>query len=153
MCRACTPDMTSLPISCADGSAKLPTPAMSAHSRRTLSDLSPASRALLFSQAGPHAARAFTVLSTSDDVAIPDSHFRIMLLRRACPSRLARAAAPASVLDAYADHRAACSTSGVARLPSTAPRTRHRPRLPASAAACRYGTARNLPWTPRSSAR
>ncbi|OLQ07106.1 hypothetical protein AK812_SmicGene9518 [Symbiodinium microadriaticum] len=46
-----------------------------------LADLSPASRALL-SQAGPHAARAFAVLPTSDDVAISDSHFRVLLLRR-----------------------------------------------------------------------
>ena len=38
--------------------------------------------ALLCCSTGQHSARAFTVLPTSDDVAVPDSHFRIMLLRR-----------------------------------------------------------------------
>ena len=47
-----------------------------------LADPSPASRALLLSQAGPHAARVFTVLPTSDVVAVPDPHFRVLLLRR-----------------------------------------------------------------------
>ena len=69
-------------ISCTDGSAEPPTPAISARSRRTLLTCPPASRALLFSQAGPPAARAFTALPTSDDVAIPDSQFRVLLLRR-----------------------------------------------------------------------
>ena len=80
-----------------------------------LADLSPASRALLLSQAGPHAARAFTVLPTSDDVAIPDSHFRVLLLRRLrMPLPLGpRNCSCRGMLDAYGDHRAACSTSGV----------------------------------------
>ena len=80
-----------------------------------LADLSPASRALLLSQAGPHAARAFTVLPTSDDVAIPDSHFRVLLLRRLrMPLPLGpRSCSCRGALDAYGDHRAACSTSGV----------------------------------------
>ena len=80
-----------------------------------LADLSPASRALLLSQAGPHAARAFTVLPTSGDVAIPDSHFRVLLLRRLrMPLPLGpRNCSCRGMLDAYGDHRAACSTSGV----------------------------------------
>ena len=46
-----------------------------------LVDLSPASRTLLLSQTGPHAAGVFTVLPTSDIVAVPDPHFRVLLLR------------------------------------------------------------------------
>ena len=38
-------------------------------------DLSPASRALLLSQAGPHSGRVFTVLPTSDDVTIVNVQF------------------------------------------------------------------------------
>ena len=80
-----------------------------------LADVCPASRALLLSQAGPHAARAFTVLPTSDDVAIPDSHFRVLLLRRLrMPLPLGpRSCSCRGALDAYGDYRAACSTSGV----------------------------------------
>ena len=80
-----------------------------------LADLSPASRAQLLSQAGPHVARAFTVLPTSDDVAIPDAHFRVLLLRRLCmPFPLWPCSCSCrGELDAYGDHRAACSTSGV----------------------------------------
>ena len=47
-----------------------------------LADLSPASRALLLSQAGPHSARALMVLPTCEDVVVPASHFRVLLLRR-----------------------------------------------------------------------
>ncbi|OLP88685.1 hypothetical protein AK812_SmicGene29924 [Symbiodinium microadriaticum] len=54
-----------------------------------LSALTPASRALLLSQAGPHSARALTVPPTSEDVSIPRP------------------------LDEYGDHRAACATSGI----------------------------------------
>ena len=70
-----------------------------------LADLSPASRALLLSQAGPHAARAFTVLPTSS----------CSYAACACPSRLARAAAPAAArsmrtetIELHAPHQA-CS--------------------------------------------
>ena len=79
-CRARTPDMASLPISCADGSAEPPTLAMSAHSRRTLltCPLRPG-RCCSRKLHGPHAARAFTVLPTSDDVAIHDSHLNVWL--------------------------------------------------------------------------
>ena len=80
-----------------------------------LADLSPASRALLLSQAGPHAARVFTVLPTSDVVAVPDPHFRVLLLRRLrLPLPLGpRACSCRGFLDEYGDHRAACSNSGV----------------------------------------
>ena len=41
-----------------------------------------ASRALLLSQAGPHAVRVFKVLPTWDEFAVPSSLFRILILRR-----------------------------------------------------------------------
>ena len=79
-----------------------------------LADLSLASRALLLSQAGPHSARAFTVLPTTEDVTIPSSHFRVLLLRRLrLPLQLgSRACSCRGALDEYGDHRAACATSG-----------------------------------------
>ena len=83
-------------------------------------DLSPASRALLLSQAGPHSGRVFTVLPTSDDVTIASAQFRVaqfrvLLLRRL---RLPLALCPRTCrcgrrLDPLGDHRAACATSGV----------------------------------------
>ena len=45
-----------------------------------LSELSPASRALLLSQAGPFAARAINVPPTHPDVTIPSAQFRVLLL-------------------------------------------------------------------------
>ena len=103
---------------------------------------SPASRALLLSQAGTHSARAFTVLPTSEDVVVPASHFRVFCSCGACayPFLSARACPGRGAPDAYGDHRAACSTSDVfrrARLPSPTPRTRHRSCLPGGRGACR----------------
>ena len=45
------------------------------------------SRALLLSQAGPFAARAFNVTPTRDDVTVPSALFRVLLLRRLYGSR------------------------------------------------------------------
>ena len=45
-------------------------------------NLSRASQTLLLSQAGPHAARAFTVLPTHEDVTSSSAQFRVLLLRR-----------------------------------------------------------------------
>ena len=59
-----------------------------------LSHLSPASRALLLSQAGPHPSRALNVLPTHEEVVIPSAQFRVLLLQ----------------LDPWGDHRAACAT-------------------------------------------
>ena len=107
-----------------------------------LADLSPASRVLLLSQAGPHTARAFTVLPTSDDVAIPDSHFRVLLLRRL---RMPLPSPPAWLAQLLLPRRPRCVRRPSscmlhirrARLPSITPRTRHRPRLPRSRGAGR----------------
>ena len=80
-----------------------------------LSDLDSASRALLLSQAGPHAARTLTVFPTSGEVTVPSAHFRVLLLRRL---RLPLPVAPRTCacrghLEPLGDHRAACATSGV----------------------------------------
>ena len=80
-----------------------------------LSDLTPACRALLLSQAGPFAARIFNVTPTRDDVTIPSALFRVLLLRRL---RLSVPLAPCRCscrgqLDQLGDHRSACATSGV----------------------------------------
>ena len=56
-----------------------------------LSDLTPASRALL-SQAGLFAARVFNVTPTRDDVTIPSALFRVLLLRRSGSHSLPRRA-------------------------------------------------------------
>ena len=52
-------------------------------------DIDPTSRALLLSQAGDAASCAFTALPTSADTRVPDSEYRVMLLRRlrATPTR------------------------------------------------------------------
>eukprot|EP00439_Symbiodinium_sp_Y106_P027071 s5569_g3.t1 len=47
-----------------------------------LSHLDAASRALLLSQAGSHAARAFTVFPTSAELTVTSPLFRVLLLRR-----------------------------------------------------------------------
>ena len=81
-----------------------------------LSELSPASRALLLSQAGPFAARAINVPPTHPDVTIPSAQFRVLLLRRLrMPLPLAprRCACHGQLDDPLGDHRAACATSGV----------------------------------------
>ena len=83
-------------------------------------NLSQASRALLLSQAGPHAARAFTVLPTHEEVIMPSAQFRVLLLRRLrLPLPLTpHACRCGGALDPLGDHRAACATAGV--LPSRA---------------------------------
>ena len=79
------------------------------------SHLSPASRALLLSQAGPHSSRALNVLPTHEEVVIPSAQFRVLLLRRL---RLPLPLAPRHChcrgqLDPWGDHRAACASAGV----------------------------------------
>ena len=102
-----------------------------------LSDLTPASRALLLSQAGPFAARAFDVTPTREDVTIPSALFRVLLLRRLrLPLPLApRRCSCRGQLDPFGDHRAACATSGV--LPTRALPLQH-----AVARVCREAGAR-----------
>ena len=76
--------------------------------------LSPASRALLLSQAGPHAACCLTVRPTHEAVTIPSAEFWVLLLRRLrLPLPLApRVCACRGPLDPLGDHRAACANSG-----------------------------------------
>ena len=79
------------------------------------SNLDTASRALLLSQAGPHAGRAFALLPTAQEFTFPDTHFRVLLLRRL---RMQLPAGPHRCrcrrrMDPYGDHRAACANAGV----------------------------------------
>ena len=85
-------------------------------------NLTPASQALLLSQGGPFAGRAFTTLPTSIDLRMSSPQFRIALLRRL---RMPLPLAPhrctcGGVIDALGDHRAACPTTGIlaARAPT-----------------------------------
>ena len=71
------------------------------------------SRALLLSQAGPHAARAFTVFPTSAELTVTSPLFRVLLLRRLRLLPVApRTCACRGRLGPLGDHRAACATSG-----------------------------------------
>ena len=79
------------------------------------SDISPASRALLLSQAGPGGSTVLTTLPTRPEYAMHDDAFRVTLLRRL---RLplpptARVCRCGGELDILGDHRAACATAGV----------------------------------------
>ena len=78
-------------------------------------DIDPTSRALLLSQAGDAASCAFTALPTSADTRVPDSEYRVMLLRRLrLPLQLAPKRCPCGGrLDEYGDHRSACAQVGV----------------------------------------
>ena len=94
-------------------------------------------RALLRSQSGPCAGRAFTVLPTSEPMRVPPSELRVLLLRRlrldlpftagACRCR--------ARLDSRGDHRAACPTAGVLK-------KRGAPLEKATARICREAGAR-----------
>ena len=90
-----------------------------------LSDLDPASRALLLSQAGPGGSRAITALPTAPELRMPSDCMRVVLLRRL------RLPLP----HALGDHRAACPVAGVLG-PRGAPLER------AAARICREGGAR-----------
>ena len=91
-----------------------------AESAALLSSLDTAGRALMLSQAGTHASRAFTAFPTAAEFRVENPLFRIMLLRRL---RLPLPISPRHcschrVLDVFGDHRAACAQAGV--LPSRA---------------------------------
>ena len=97
----------------------------------------PASQALLQSQAGPFASRAFTTIPYSTEFEYPSHLFRILLLRRLrlhlpLSARSCRCRRP---LDPLGDHRAACAQSGVLR-------ARGGPLERAAARICREGGAR-----------
>ena len=97
----------------------------------------PASQALLQSQAGPFASRAFTTIPYSTEFEYPSHLFRILLLRRLrlhlpLSARSCRCRRP---VDPLGDHRAACAQSGVLR-------ARGGPLERAAARICREGGAR-----------
>ena len=75
----------------------------------------PASQALLQSQAGPFASRAFTTIPYSQSLSTLPTFFRILLLHRLrwhfpLSAHSCRCRRP---LDPVGDHRAACAQSGV----------------------------------------
>ena len=77
--------------------------------RALFSHLSPASRALLLWQAGPHSSRALSVLPTHEELIISSAQFRVLPLRPLAPGRCHCR----GHFDALGDHRAACATAGV----------------------------------------
>ena len=97
----------------------------------------PASQALVTSQSGPFASRAFTTIPYTNDFAYPSHLFRILLLRRLrLPLPLfARTCRCRRTFDSLGDHRAACAQSGVLR-------SRGGPLERAAARVCREAGAR-----------
>ena len=101
--------------------------------------LDPGSQALLESQRGPHASRAFTTIPYHNDSSYYPSHlFRLLLLRRfRLPLPLsARFCRCRRTLDSLGDHRAACAQSGLLR------RARGGPLERAAGRICREAGAR-----------
>ena len=83
--------------------------------RPPYSDLDPASRALLLSQAGPGGSRAITALPTAPELRMPSDCMRVVLLQRL---RLPLPHVPrhcrcGGILDALGDHQAACPVACV----------------------------------------
>jgi len=79
------------------------------------SEITPASRALLLSQAGPGGSTVLTTLPTRPEYYMGDDVFRVTLLRRLrwpLPPT-ARVCRCGGELDTLGDHRAACATAGV----------------------------------------
>ena len=79
------------------------------------SEITPASRALLLSQAGPGGSTVLTTLPTRPEYYMGDDVFRVTLLRRLrwpLPPT-ARVCRCGGELDILGDHRAACATAGV----------------------------------------
>ena len=79
------------------------------------SEITPASRTLLLSQAGPGGSTVLTTLPTRPEYYMGDDVFRVTLLRRLrwpLPPT-ARVCRCGGELDILGDHRAACATAGV----------------------------------------
>ena len=93
------------------------------HFKRTVVEpsLSPTCQALLRSQAGPQAGRAFTAVPTCRETTLRNEHMQVLLRRRLrlrmalgtqrCPARRCLS----HRLDAYGDHLSACPRSGLLR--------------------------------------
>ena len=99
--------------------------------------LEPPARAMLASQSGPYASRAFTTIPYGPDTSYPPHLFRVILLRRLrLPLPLtSRTCRCRRILDSLGDHRAACAQSGVLR-------SRAGPLERATARICREAGAR-----------
>ena len=99
--------------------------------------LDPPARAMLASQSGPYASRAFTTSPYGPETSYPPHLFRVILLRRLrLPLPLtSRTCRCRRILDPLGDHRAACAQSGVLR-------SRGGPLERATARICREAGAR-----------
>ena len=99
--------------------------------------LNPANQAMLDSQTGPMASRAFTTIPYTTEVTYPDHIFCILMLRRLrLPLPLTeRVCRCRRNLDPLGDHRAACARAGVQR-------SRGVPLEHAAARVCREAGAR-----------
>ena len=102
-----------------------------------LESLDPPSRAMLESQSGPHASRAFTTIPSSQETTYPSHLYRLLLLRRLrrplpLTNRFCRCR---RALDPFGDHRAACAQAGILR-------SRGGPLERAAARICREAGAR-----------
>ena len=82
-----------------------------------MASLDPPSQAMLQSQSGPYASRAFTTIPFGPDTSYPSHLYRVLLLRRLrLPLPLsARVCRCRRILDPLGDHRAACAQAGVLR--------------------------------------
>ena len=101
------------------------------------SHLPPASQALLDSQSGPYASRAFTSIPYTAESTYSSEHFRLLMLRRLrLPLPLStRTCRCRRTLDTLGDHRSACAQSGLLR-------SRGGPLERAAARICREAGAR-----------
>ena len=113
------------------------TPFNTAAREELYNTLDPASQAMLDSQTGPMASRAFTTIPYTTEVTYPDHIFRILMLRRLrLPLPLTeRVCRCRRNLDPLGDHRAACARAGVLR-------SRGVPLEHAAARVCREAGAR-----------
>ena len=115
--------------------------------------LDPGSQALLESQTGPHASRAFTTIPYHNDNNYPSHLFRLLLLRRLrLPLPLsARFCRCRRTLDPLGDHRAACAQSGLLRARGGGHGTGSSPHMQGSGGTGnnKHPPGRSQPRTPR----
>ena len=99
--------------------------------------LDPSAQAMLDSQSGPYASRAFTTIPYTEETTYPSHLFRLLMLRRLrLPLPLSqRSCRCRRTVDQLGDHQAACARSGVLR-------SRGGPLEHAAARICREAGAR-----------
>ena len=136
-CHSLQPNPSTRPATSTRWQHKASTTAHARLKAELFNAIPPASQALVTSQSGPFASRAFTTIPYTNDFAYPSHLFRILLLRRLrLPLPLfARTCRCRRTFDSLGDHRAACAQSGVLR-------TRGGPLERAAARVCREAGAR-----------